>query len=343
MSQSTINHAVIRGISSCVPQNRIDNMALEGFSKQELRKVVSMAGVNARYVCDENTCASDLCAEAAANLLQQLDWDPKSVDALIMVTQSPDYFLPSTACLVHRTLKLSDSCASFDVGLGCSGYPYGLYLANTMLNSGGIKRILLLHGETPSLFTHEEDRATVLLFGDAGSATAIEYQEDAVESHYVLHTDGAGYQDLIVPGGGYRNRYPENHLDNYVAMNGSNVFNFTIQRVPQLISDSLELANLEATDIDYYIFHQSNRFIMKHLMKRCGLEEDKVPLTLGEFGNTGGPSVPLTLCQGLSLPLDASKKMMLLGYGVGLSWGSAIVNIDRETVITHSIYQAGNG
>ena len=340
MSQSTINHSVIRGISSCVPQNRIENMELEGFSKQELRKVVSMAGVNSRYVCDENTCASDLCAKAAEKLLQQLDWDPKSIDALIMVTQSPDYFLPSTACLVHRHLKLADTCAAFDIGLGCSGYPYGLYLANTMLNAGGIKRILLLHGETPSLFTHEEDRATILLFGDAGTATAIEYQQGAPESHYILQTDGEGYRDLIVPGGGYRNRYPENPIDNYVSMNGSNVFNFTIQRVPQLINDSLELAKLEASDIDYFIFHQSNRFIMKHLMKRCGLEEEKVPLTLGEFGNTGGPSVPLTICQGLSLPLESSKKMMLLGYGVGLSWASAIVDIAADTFMSHCIYDA---
>ena len=174
MSQSTLEHCRVAGIGTCVPSRFVDNVAdTEQFPEDAVRKVVSLAGVAQRRVADESMCSSDLCYQAAADVLEKLDWERDSIDGLIFVTQTPDYFLPSTSCMLHERLGLSSECAAFDVGQGCSGYPYGLWLAAMMINSGH-ERVLLLHGETPSRFTSAHDRATGLLFGDAGSATAAE-------------------------------------------------------------------------------------------------------------------------------------------------------------------------
>src|SRR5262249_43272158 len=180
MTLSTIDGFKIAGVATCVARNVVDNLDYgKDFGADEVRKVVAMAGVSHRCVVDANTTSGDLCFEAALRLLERLNWPKESVTGLIMVTQSPDYFLPSTACMVHKWLGLSDDCAAFDVGLGCSGFPYGLYVAATMLKGGGQQRILMLHGETPSRFPSATDHATTLLFGDAGSATALEFDASA--------------------------------------------------------------------------------------------------------------------------------------------------------------------
>jgi 3-oxoacyl-[acyl-carrier-protein] synthase-3 len=337
MAKCIIRGATIRGVISAVPSRRFDNFIdAKGFTEDEVRKVVAMAGVKSRRMAGEAVCSSDLCQAAAAALLDRIGWDRASVDALIMVTQSPDYLLPSTACLLQMKLGLPTTCAAFDVGLGCSGYPYGLYLGALMISGGGVKRALVLHGETPARFADESDRSVSLLFGDAGSATAIEAMDadDHAAWSFALHTDGSGFEDLIIHGGGFRERFPEDRRRYCVSMNGANIFNFSIKRVPPLIQDTLDSAGLRIDDVDYYILHQSNQFIMRHLAKKMGIPEAKVPLTLGEFGNTGGPSIPLTLTQGnLSRPSDRPLKLMLVGYGVGLSWGSALVGLEPGAVL----------
>ena len=262
--------------------------------RTEVEKVVGMAGVKTRHLADESICSSDLCLAAAKDVLAALQWPADSIDALIMVTQSPDYLLPSTACLMHRDLGLHDGCAAFDVGLGCSGYPYGIWLAAMMLQAPGFKRALVLHGETPARFASHSDRSVALLFGDAGSATALEASDASCEGKwwFDLHTDGSGYDDLIIRGGGFRDRFPADREAHYVQMNGKNIFNFTIKRVPPLIDDTLAAARMTREQIDYYVFHQSNRFIMRHLAKKVGLPEEKTPSTIGEYGSTGGPVNP---------------------------------------------------
>jgi 3-oxoacyl-[acyl-carrier-protein] synthase-3 len=331
--------AIIRGITSCVPSEKFDNLSdSTGFEKEEVEKVVGMAGVKTRHLADESVCSSDLCLAAAKDLLAALDWAPESIDAVIMVTQTPDYFLPSSACLSHRDLGLGDHCAAFDVGLGCSGYPYGIWLASMMLQSPGFKRALVLHGETPARFASHSDRSVALLFGDAGSATALEAEAGGPKRKwwFSLHTDGSGWEDLIIPGGGFRDRFPADRGASFVHMNGKNVFNFTIKRVPRLIEDTLAGAGLSADQIDYFIFHQSNRFIMRHLAKKTGLPEEKIPLTIGEFGSPGGPSIPLTItCGGLRRPPERELLLLLLGYGVGLSWASAVLTLRPEAILRH--------
>lgn len=340
MAVCTIPAPRLAGVASCVPAARFDNVNdTTTFPKEEVRKVVGVAGVAERRVADENTCSTDLCTAAALELLAKLDWDPASVDGLLMVTQTPDYFLPSSACLVHKRLGLASGCAAFDVGLGCSGYTYGLWLASSLLQSGGLRRVLLLHGETPSRFTSPEDRAVFLLFGDAGSATALERREDDRDGrrwHFSLHSDGEGYRGLIIEGGGFRRRFPEDPRQHCLQMDGAGIFQFTIKRVPALIQDTLGLAGMDVDGPDYYVFHQSNQFIMRHLMQKCRLPADRVPIILRDFGNAGGPSIPLTLTQ--AVPWEQASRpqqLMLLGYGVGLSWASALIDVEPSAVKCH--------
>jgi 3-oxoacyl-[acyl-carrier-protein] synthase III len=339
MSRTRIEHFKVAGVSTCVPPRVFDNMErAKDFGETEVRKVVAMAGVRCRHVVEPGVTSTDLSFEAAASLLDGLGWERESISALIMVTQSPDYFLPSSSCLAHKWLGLGSDCASFDVGLGCSSYPYGLYLAATMLQAGGQRRVLLLNGETPSQFTDPADHATTLLFGDAGSATAIEWDERAAPAFFSLHTDGAGYDGLIVRGGGYRDRNPANPRDNFLRMEGAAVFNFTIKRVPALIRETLEFAGLGTQDIETFLFHQSNQFMMKHLIKKAELPIERVPFILDRFGNCGGPSVPLALTQGQPGAPTPLGRVMALGYGVGLSWGSAVFNLAPGAPLLHSVY-----
>ena len=328
--------ARLAGVCNCIPALRFDNLAdTVEFSDEEVRKVTGMAGVVARRLAGDSVCSSDLCAAAGQRLLHSLGWEPASVDALIMVTQTPDYFLPSTACVVHRRLGLADHCAAFDVGLGCSGYPYGLWLAAMMLQGGGVRRALLLHGETPTRFSDKGDRSVSLLFGDAGSATALERSDaPCADWYYALYSDGSAYDSMIIESGGFRDRFGTDPRKHCVAMNGALIFNFTIKRVPALIDETLRSARVSVGDVDYFIFHQSNQYIIKHISSKKSLPAAKVPIILKEFGNTGGPSVPLTLTEGgLVRPEDRPLRLLLLGYGVGLSWGSALVELDPHAVL----------
>jgi 3-oxoacyl-[acyl-carrier-protein] synthase III len=338
MAFVSIGGAGITAIVTCTPERRFDNLSdASAFSKDEVRKVVGMAGVSTRRLADESTCSSDLCIAATRLLLHELCWGADSLDALIMVTQTPDYLLPSTACVIHNRLGLSDHCAAFDVGLGCSGFPYGLWLAAMMVQNSGFKRVLLLHGETPSRFSDQSDRSVSLLFGDAGSATAIcRDPENSQSWFFEHHTDGTGFKDMIIEAGGFRNRFSNDLRDYCVRMNGANIFNFTIKRVPPLIEETLLAAGMGAEEVDYFIFHQSNQFIIKHLANKLKLPIDKVPMTLKHFGNTGGASIPLTITQGnLDRPADRPLRLLLVGYGVGLSWSSGLITLGSDAKLMH--------
>ena len=337
MSICSTRPARIRAICSSVPERLFDNLnETTAFDRKDVEKVVKLAGVRTRHMASDQICSSDLCVAAAKRVLERLDWDPQTVDALIFVTQSQDYLLPSTACLVQHWLGLSDACAAFDVGLGCSGYPYGLWLASMMLAGGGPKRVLLLHGETPTRFSDRSDRSVALLFGDAGSATALEASGDGDDWWYSLHTDGSGWRDLIIEGGGFRDRFPLDAKKHFVSMNGAGIFNFAIKRIPPTIQETLAAAGVTRESIDYFILHQSNLFIMRHLAQKMGIPEAKIPLSIERFGSAGGPSVPLTLTQGgIQRPADRALRLLLVGYGVGLSWGSALLSLPPDAVLDH--------
>jgi 3-oxoacyl-[acyl-carrier-protein] synthase III len=342
MAQSSMTGMAVRGIIACVPPREVSNEKdYPWFEPAEIKKVTAMVGIKSRRVADEATCTSDLCLAAARRLLARLAWDPATVDGLILVTQTQDYVMPSTSCILQHKLGLPETCAAFDVNLGCSAYVYGMWLANSLLRSGACRRILLLTGETPSKFVDPKDRTTALLFGDAGSATALEAAEPAGEpAHYIMMTDGKGAEDLIVPGGMFRDRFPRDESKFCVHMDGGHVFDFTRSRVPPLIRDLLAMSRTRTEDYAYFIFHQANEYLIKFLAGRAGIPMDKVPLSIGAYGNTGAASVPLTLA--LAGPPrsegEGAGRVMLLGFGVGLSWGGVSLRLPGDCVVDHFTY-----
>jgi 3-oxoacyl-[acyl-carrier-protein] synthase III len=330
-----------RGIVACVPEKEVSNERdYPWFDATEIRKITSMAGIKSRRVADADVCTSDLCTVAGGALLKGLDWDPKTIDALILVTQTPDYVMPSTSCVIQHRLGMRDTCAAFDVSLGCSAYVYGLWLANSLIASGGCRRVVLMTGETPSKFVDPKDRTTALLFGDAGSATALEAAEgERTRAHYVMMTDGAGSNHLIVPGGMFRDRFPEDRAQYRLHMEGVQIFDFTRTRVPPLIADLLALSSTEPKDYEYFVFHQANQYLIKFLASKAGLDLAKVPYSIGEFGNTGAASVPLTLAlAGTPQGTTGDYNVMLLGFGVGLSWGGVSLRLPRDCMLSHVVY-----
>jgi 3-oxoacyl-[acyl-carrier-protein] synthase III len=338
MAQTKVGGIVLRGISTCVPGAVAAITEDEAsFTSEEVMRVVKMAGVKERHLVSHEICASDLCLEAGRRLLEELGWAPETVDLLVFVTQSPDYITPNSACVLQRKLKLSTNCAAFDINLGCSAFPYGLCVVARMLGNNGFRRALLLVGETPSKSCFPGDRATSLIFGDAGSAAALEADSTASSMGFVLCTDGKGAPDLIVRAGGFRDRFPKDDRRHYIEMNGANIFSFTMQRVPTLLNDALALVGWAVSDVDYFAFHQANGFIIEHLRKKAGIPREKVPIVIDRFGNTGGCSVALVLTQGgLVATTDRALKLVLLGFGVGLSWASATLELPASAPRIHA-------
>lgn len=339
MAKLGVSNVVVRGIATCVPGGAVDNANyVDGFSDEEVLRVVKSTGVKARHIAGGGVCTSDLCFSAAERLIEKTGWSRDSIELLVFVTQTPDYFMPSTACVLQSRLKLSDRCAAFDVGLGCSGYPYGLCLVSRLLQVGGVSRALLLVGETPSKVCDPVDRSTSLIFGDAGSATALEAVPSGPPSSYLLFTDGEGRDDFIVRAGGFRDRFSDEKRDHFIRMNGAGIFSFTLTRVPELFRQSLEFANLEPSDVDFFILHQANGFILEHLRKKMGLPREKVPIVIDRFGNTGGVSLALAVTQGgLSRLPDRPLQLLMMGYGVGLSWSAAVLQLLPEAILDHSV------
>jgi 3-oxoacyl-[acyl-carrier-protein] synthase-3 len=341
MTKAVIGGMVVRGIVACVPEKQVSNERdYPWFEPGEIRKITAMAGIKSRRMADPNVCTSDLCTAAGQALLQRLDWEPASVDALVLVTQTPDYVMPSTSCIIQHRLGIPETCAAFDVGLGCSAYVYGVWLANTLIASGGCRRVLLMTGETPSKLVDPHDRTTALLFGDAGSATAFEKSDEAdTQACYVMMTDGSGANDLIVPGGMFRDRIPQDPSKYWLHMDGVHIFEFTRNRVPPLIRELFEMSGKGPQDYAYFVFHQANEYLIKFLAGKAGLNLSQVPFSIGQFGNTGAASVPLTLAlAGAPAGVSGDYNVMLLGFGVGLSWGGVSMRVPQGCVLDHIVY-----
>jgi len=324
----------LRGVVSVLPSRRLDNADFETqFGRDGVADVVKMIGVETRYWVENGQTASDLCFLAAQRLLARLEWPPDSIDALIFVSQTPDQRLPATACVLHGRLGLSTRCQAFDVGLGCSGYVYGLWLASLLIQ-GGCGRVLLLAGETSSRLIDPNDRATALLFGDAGTASALERSRGAPPIHFVLGTDGAGAGNLIVSGGGFRTpcddaRRPEGLAEEHLFMDGGEVFSFTLRAVPKLVLETLANAGLERGSLDALLLHQANRFMLRHIAKKLGLPEARAPINIDRYGNTSSASIPLLMTTDLAERLMTEPmRVMAVGFGVGYSWGAALMALD---------------
>ena len=324
----------LRGVVSVAPELRLENADfVDRFGEDAVRDVTRMIGVQTRYWVRQGQTTSDLCHVAAERLLQRLDWAPKSIDALIFVSQTPDQRLPATACVLHQRLGLAPHCQAFDVGLGCSGYVYGLWLASTLITAG-CGRVLLMAGDTSSLLVDPDDRGTALLFGDAGTATALERDEAAPATTFVLGTDGGGAANLIVPAGGFREPAEDPRRSGpinpeHLYMDGGEVFAFTLRAVPRLVADTLALGGCTVAEVDAFVLHQANRFMLTHLAKKIGARPEQAPINIDRFGNTSSATLPLVLSTDLAERLtQGPARIALVGFGVGYSWGAALMQTD---------------
>lgn len=329
-----VSGATIVGVVSCLPARKVSNAYFYSeFGEASVKDVVKMIGVDNRYWTDENTSARDLCAKAGSHLLGKLDWDPSSVDALIFVSQTPDFRLPASACALHADLQLSSACIAFDINLGCSGYPYALWLGMTMVQSGAARRVLLAVGDTISKVVDPKDRSTALLFGDAGTVTAIEASVSQ-RATFVLGTDGRGFNNLIVPRGGFKDyslcgdaRLNDKAAD-CLYMDGGEIFNFTLKAVPTLVAETISSSGLSLDDHDGFLLHQANMFMLKHLIKKSKLLADKAPINIDQYGNTSCASIPLLMTTNLKERLsNETMRLGMFGFGVGYSWAGASLDV----------------
>ena len=325
----------IAGMVSCVPRHIVGNGHFAGAFGEKVEEISKMTGVRERRWAAEGETTADLCQAAADRLLTQLGWAPNSVDGVIFVSQTPDYRLPATACALHRRLGLRPGAIAFDVNLGCSGYPYGLWLAMMAIQTGAADRMLLLVGDTISKVVDSADRATAMLFGDAGTATAIVRDEDsaATRTHFILGTDGRGERNLIIPEGAQRTgpsgdeRLAGRKLDT-LYMDGGEIFNFTLTSVPPLIEATIAAAGRPMEDYSAFLLHQANAFMIRHLAKKAKLPPEKVPINIDRYGNTSSASIPLLMTSELAPLLSGGRaRLGLFGFGVGYSWASASLDV----------------
>lgn len=346
MAGGIIQNVRIAGLAGVVPGGPKPVGEGAGIPADELAKVVEKTGVRHRHIAAPGVCASDLCLAAAERLLEGLQWERESVDLLVFVSQTADHILPASSCVLHGKLRLSKQCAAFDIALGCSGYVYGLNVVAGLLAAGGYRRALLLAGDTISKVTCAEDRAVAYVFGDAGTATALEYLPGSEPMVFELGTDGSGAEHLQIPAGGFRRR-PDaasgevrlreggnRRSDDHLFMNGAEIFNFTIREVPPLVSRLLERAGWLPESVDGWVMHQANRFMLEYLAKRMKLPAPKVVLALENYGNTSCASIPVALADRFALAGDPGRlRLVLAGFGVGFSWAAATVTLDRALLI----------
>lgn len=324
-----VEGARVAGVVACVPPRQVGNDHFADRFGEGVAEVTKMTGVLTRRWVDNDATASDLCTAAAERLLDKLGWSPDSVDALIFISQTPDYRLPATATVLQAKLGLRPGVIAFDINLGCSAYPYGLWLSMMTAASGAARRVLLAVGDTSSRVVDPNDRATALLFGDAGTVTAIEAAPDAGPSHFVLGSDGRGASNLIITDGAFRTgeRRGSNAPDK-LFMDGGEIFTFTLKAVPPLVADTLALAGTTVDDYDGFLFHQANTFMIKHLAKKSKLPTDRVPINIDRYGNTSSATIPLLLADDMAGRLSsATLKLAMFGFGVGYSWGSASLSM----------------
>jgi 3-oxoacyl-[acyl-carrier-protein] synthase-3 len=335
----TFRNVKISGISACVPKNVEKNSELTYLiPPDEIDKTIHSIGIKEKRYTDANTCASDLCFVAASQLLEDMKIDKNSIDVLIFMSQAPDFLVPATAPMLQERLGLSNCTVCFDMNLGCSGYIYGLATAFSFAMHERINRILFLDGETFTKVVSKKDKVNAPLYGDAGTATLIE-KGNFSDSYFSLFTDGSGKDTLIIKAGGAR--YPSSvsnleqtlredgniRSDHQLFMDGMEIFNFAIRVVPKNILEILEYSKYRLEDIDYVVFHQANKFMTDFFAKKLKIPTQKVPYCLDRFGNTSSASIPLTIVTEMREKIKETTKVILSGFGAGLSWGSALLDL----------------
>lgn len=329
--------AYIKGISYYLPEKIVTNADLiEEFPEWSVDKIAKKVGVYSRHIAGENETAGDMAEKAALKLFDEYKISPNEIDFVLLCTQSPDYFLPSTACILQNRLGIPMTAGALDYNLGCSGCVYGLAMAKGLIAGGIAKNILLLTAETYNKYLHPSDKSNRSIFGDGAAACLISTEGFAKIGEFSLGTDGSGAENLILKTGAARKKEvtgkntvdEDGHqkYDDYLYMNGSAIFNFTLDAVPAMLKKILEKNHLEKEQIDYFVFHQANKFMLNTIRKVCVLPKEKFYVNLEETGNTVSSTVLIGLKQCLDTgTINKNMRVMVSGFGVGLSWGGTVL------------------
>lgn len=339
MAFFSVNGIELKGISAAVPANEESNRDYKKLSSSELELLIKTTGVAKRRIAPAGLATSDLCLAASNKLLSELNWTPSEISVLIFISQSRDYYLPSTSCILQHKLGVPVSSMVFDISLGCSGFVYGLSVASSLLKTTGFKKALVLAGDVSSATCSYDDKSTYPLFGDAGVACALENTGRDNRWHFDLYTDGSGFESIIIPDGGIRNLVSENSFVKTkvaegiersklnVALNGIDVFNFSISRIPESIALFRVNTGIANSNYDHFVMHQANLLMNETIRKKTGFSAEQVPYSLKDFGNTSSASIGLTMVTQLASSLRSKDLDLLLsGFGVGLSWANASIS-----------------
>lgn len=337
----SISGIKISGLAASVPSQIQSNRHYPFSSEKEKELFIKTTGIETRRIAPQGLTASDLCFHAAEKLLAETV--PRNeIGILLFVTQTPDWIIPPTGIRLQHRLGLPKSCIALDINLGCSGYVYGLSVVSSLLKTSGGKKGILLVGDVSSSVVSEKDKSTAPIFSDAGSATLVEVCDNEQNIHFSLHNDGEGYDAIIIPDGGMKNKISPESIKSekisegiernktHLIMNGVDVFNFSLREVAPDAKMLMEYCGKKTDDIDYFVFHQANLLMNESIRKKLSIEAEKVPYSLKNFGNTSSASIPLTMATQLGEKLKNEKLSLLLsGFGVGLSWGTAILETDK--------------
>lgn len=328
----------IKAIEYFLPEKVLTNAEMEQlFPDWSAQKIEEKTGIRERHISHENETALDLAVSACQKLFTS--YDKEKVDFILFCTQSPDYYLPTTACILQDKLGLRRNIGALDFNLGCSGYIYGLALAKGLISSGIASSILLITSETYSKLIHPKDKGNRSIFGDGAAATIVEKGIENKIHEFVLGTDGSGYQNLIVCNGAIRNKYNalavemedeggSIRTDNNLFMNGPEIFNFTIGNVPALVNETLSKNHTTLEAVDYVIFHQANKYMLSYLRKKIKIAEEKFYINLEHTGNTVSATIPIALKDCIDKGIiKTGNKVLLVGFGVGYSWGATVIEI----------------
>ena len=353
MAIFSIPNIRISGMAAAVPVKEVSNLDYKWISVKERNQIVKTIGVETRHIAEKGQTTADLCFAAADRLLDDLGWDRSEISALIFVSQSMDYIIPASSPILQQRLGLSKNCMAFDIGLGCSGFVYGLSVISSLMSQSGMKKALLLAGDLSNVTSSYRDKSTYPLFGDAGTATALQFDESAVPMIFNLQTDGSGYQAIMIHDGGVRNwvskdsfkyqKFGEGIYRNklQIALNGIEVFNFSLREVVPNIKATLQYAGKSLNDFDYYVFHQANRLINETIRKMLKVEKEKVPYSIQKYGNTSSASVPITIISELKEEISTKKvRFLLSAFGIGLSWGTVL--LETEGMVCSGVMTVGS-
>jgi len=343
MAFQKIENVRIAGISACVPRTIETNKNSWVFpAMDDAVKFITTTGIRQRRIAPSEICSSDLCYHSACKLFTELNWNRNEIDCLIFITQTPDYIVPATSCILQDRLGLSIECYAFDITLGCSGWVYGVSVMSSLLSSGNFKKGLLLVGETTTKTKSATDKSTYPLFGDAGTATFLEYSPGSDPMYFHCGTEGSKHKAIYIPDGAFRNPVTSESLISMEVetgiirnrvqyiMDGGSVFIFSITRPPQSIKILIEKAGIDKEDIDYYFLHQANKIMVTKIVEKLKIPPEKAPTSYELFGNTSMSSIPLTMITRKRNEIESSKlKLVTCGFGGGLSWASGYMITDR--------------